>query len=26
LLMERSLVQNAKYICAKHGLKTLPRW
>ena len=26
VLMERSLAENAKYICAKHGLKALPRW
>jgi glycosyltransferase involved in cell wall biosynthesis len=26
MLMERSLAENARYICAKHGLNTLPRW
>jgi glycosyltransferase involved in cell wall biosynthesis len=25
-LTERSLEQNARYICVKHGLSTLPRW
>jgi hypothetical protein len=25
-LTERSLEQNARYICVKHGLSTLLRW